>query len=371
MHYCQTRFSAHALSVAAFFRLLLFFTVCILGAGEAAAAPSGPPAPATPENPLRVALLLEHPGGDNGWNDALLRGLERARRDLPVRADVLVAPPQADAAALQDFFQQAATSHDLVLVASDRMHESLRNNAANFRRTMFGCIDAGIRAPNIMCITFADEQAAYLAGTAAAMLTTQTALPGINADRIIGWLSGEDVPAMRSLLNGFVEGARLVDPEVRVINKITGSFTDAVAGREAARQLLDQGADVLVLACGAGNGPAMDEAAARGAYVVGLDNNQDNRLPGRVITSIVKKADTAVYDLVAAATSGNFKGKEILVRDLQNGGVDITDMAPFKAAAGKNVPAGLERRLRELRGELMHGGIRLKSLREKTLCDCL
>ena len=115
----------------------------------------------------------------------------------------------------------------------------------------------------------------------------------------------------------------------------------------------------------------MDEAAARGAYVVGLDNNQDNRLPGQVLTSIVKKADTAVYDLVAAATSGNFKGKEILVRDLQNGGVDITDMAPFKAAAGKNVPAGLERRLRELRGELMHGGIRLKSLREKTLCDCL
>ncbi|WP_291438882.1 BMP family ABC transporter substrate-binding protein [Desulfovibrio sp.] len=371
MRHRQASLPAHALPTTAFFRLLLLFTVCILLAGKATPASSAQPAPATAENPLRVALLLEHPGGDNGWNDALLHGLERARRDLPVQTDVLVAPPQADTAALQTFFQNAATSHDMVLVASDRLHESLRNNAANFRRTMFGCIDAGIRAPNIMCITFADEQAAYLAGAAAAMLTTQTALPGINADRTIGWLSGEDVPAMRSLLNGFVEGARLVDPEVRVINKITGSFTDAESGRQAARQLLDQGADVLVLACGAGNGPAMDEAAAHGAYVVGLDNNQDNRLPGRVLTSIVKKADTAVYDLVAAAASGNFKGKEILIRDLQNGGVDITDMAPFKAAAGKNIPAGLERRLRELRGELIHGGIRLKSLREKTLCDCL
>lgn len=371
MRHCQNRFSTYARPAAMFFRLLLVFTVCLVLTGKAAASPMGASGPATPQKPLRVALLLEHPAGDNGWNDSLLHGLERARRQLPVQADVLVAPPQADAAALQHFFQQAAASHDLVLVASDRLHESLRNNAANFRRTMFGCIDAGIRAPNIMCITFADEQAAFLAGAAAAMLTAQTSLPGINADRTIGWLSGQDVPAMRSLLNGFVEGARLVDPEVRVINKVTGSFTDAESGRQAARQLLDQGADVLVLACGAGNGPAMDEAAARGAYVVGLDNNQDARLPGRVLTSIVKKADSAVFDLVAAAASGNFKGKEIQVRNLQNGGVDISDMAPFKAAAGKNIPAGLERRLRELRSELIKGGIRLTSLREKTLCDCL
>ena len=370
MIYHHPLFSPY-ISAAKAFCLILFLALCALQAGNAAAASSEGAAAATPEKPLRVALLLEHPGGDNGWNDALLRGLERARRDLPVQADALVAPPQADAATLQAFFQKAAASHDLVIVASDRLHEILRNNAANFRRTMFGCIDAGIRAPNIMCITFADEQAAYLAGAAAAMLTAQTTLPGINADRTIGWLSGEDIPAMRSLLNGFVEGARLVDPEVRVINKITGSFTNADSGRQAARELLDQGADVLVLACGAGNGPALEEAAARGAYVVGLDNNQDSRLPGRVLTSIVKKADDAAYDLIAAAASGNFRGKEILVRDLQNGGVDITDMAPFKSAAGKNIPAGLERRLRELRGEIMNGGIRLKSLREKTLCDCL
>ena len=349
-----------------FLLCLILLTLCATSAPHAAET-----AIASGGQPLRVALLLEHPGGDGGWNDALLRGLERARQ-LPVAAEVLVAPAQADTAAIQEFFRNAASSHDLVLVASDRLHEALRNNAANYRRTLFGCIDAGIRAPNIMCITFADEQAAYLAGAAAAMITTQTSLPGINADRTIGWLSGQDVPAMRSLLNGFVEGARLVDPEVRVINRITGSFTDAAAGGKAASELLDQGADILVLASGLGNGPALEEAARRGAYVIGLDGNQDGKLPGRVITSIVKKADDAVYDLVAAAAdSGNFKGKEILVRDLKNGGVDITDMGPFRTSAGKNAPAGMDRRLRELRGELENGGIRLKSLRERTLCDCL
>lgn len=349
----------------------VFFLLCLtLLAFWATSAPYAAATAPAAGGPLRVALLLEHPGGDGGWNDALLRGLERARQ-LPVATEVLVAPAQADAAAMQEFFRNAASSHDLVLVASDQLHEALRNNAANYRRTLFGCIDAGIRAPNIMSITFADEQAAYLAGAAAAMLTVQTSLPGINADRTIGWLSGQDVPAMRSLLNGFVEGARLVDPEVRVINRITGSFTDAAAGGKTASELLDQGADILVLASGLGNGPAMEEAARRGAYVIGLDGNQDGKLPGRVLTSIVKKADDAVYDLVAAAASGNFKGKEILVRDLKSGGVDITDMEPFRKSAGKNIPAGMDRRLRELRGELENGGIRLKSLRERTLCDCL
>ena len=176
---------------------------------------------------------------------------------------------------------------------------------------------------------------------------------------------------MRSLLGGFTEGVRVIDPEIRVVNVVTGSFADAEAGRVAARKLLDQGADVLVLASGAGNGPALQEVKARNAYAVGLDTNKDAQLPGHVITSILKNPNKAVYDIVAAAASGKFAGKEILVRDLQNGGVDITDMATFKAAAGKNTPQDLDRRLRELRGEILNGGVRLKSLRERTLCDCL
>lgn len=321
--------------------------------------------------PLRVALILEHAGGDGGWTDSLLAGLHRAAEALPVRAAALTPPPGSDATALEGLFRQAARENDLVLVASDRLHEILRNNAANFRQTMFGCIDAGVRAPNIMSITSADEQAAFLAGAAAAMLTADTSLPGINADKTLGWLSGEDVPAMRSLFNGFKEGARLVDPEVRVIQAVSGSFTDAAAGGRAAQTLLDQGADVLVLAAGLGNGPALAAVKAHNAYVVGMDTDQRTRFPGHVLTSILKHGDTAVYDLIAAAAAGKFQGKEILVRTLANGGVDITDPGVFRAAAGAGAPADLERRVRELRGEVLRGGVRLPSMRARTLCDCL
>ena len=349
--------------------LLLFASLAALRPTADSAAPNADDA--RPQGALRVALLLETPTGDDDWNDSLVEGLRQAERELGVQASVVVAQPGHDDAALQEMFRTAAASNDLVLVASSGLHEVLRNNAANFRRTMFGCIDAGVRAPNIMSITFADEQAAYLAGAAAALVARQTSLPGIRGSKVIGWITGEDCPSMRSLLGGFTEGVRVIDPEIRVVNVVTGSFANAEAGRVAARNLLEQGADVLVLASGAGNGPALQEVKARNAYAVGLDTNKDARLPGHVITSILKHPNKAVYDIVAAAAAGKFAGKEILVRDLQNGGVDITDMSTFKAAAGKNAPQDLDRRLRELRGEILSGGVRLKSLRERTLCDCL
>ena len=96
-----------------------------------------------PQGPLRVALLLETPPGDNDWNDSLVEGLRQAEQQLGVRPTVVVAQPGHDEAALQEMFRNAADSNDLVLVASSGLHEVLRNNAANYRRTMFGCIEIG------------------------------------------------------------------------------------------------------------------------------------------------------------------------------------------------------------------------------------
>ena len=103
----------------------------------------------------------------------------------------------------------------------------------------------------------------------------------------------------------------------------------------------------------------------------GLDTDQARVLPGHALTSILKRADKAVYEIVAAASQGNFQGKKIITYDLGNDGVGIADTRPFTDAAGQNAPPDLERRLKELRAELLSGSIRLKSLRARTLCDCL
>ncbi len=317
--------------------------------------------------PLRVTLLLEH-DAPSPWNDPLRAGRARAAREFGLEARVVIAPKAQDQA---EALRRAAAASELVLVASDGLHEALRDNAANFRRTMFGCIDAGVRAPNIMSVTFADEQGAFLAGAAAAMLTRATRLPGVNAAGVIGWLSGEDTPAMRSLFSGFAEGAQLADPEVRVVQAVAGSFTDGAAAAAKTAALLDAGADVVALAAGAGNPAALERVRAANAWLVGLDTDQNSAFPGHTLLSIVKRADNAVYEIAASAASRQFRGKEIVVYDLANGGVDVAGLPAFLAAAGQAAPDGLARRVAELRRELENGSIRLHSLRARTLCDCL
>ena len=338
----------------------LLAAALVLPHGLAAAANGGA------RQPMRATLLLEHEQ-PSPWNDLLLAGLARAGADFGMETQVVYAPKGADQAAA---LREAAAASDLVLVASDGLHEALRDNAANFRRTMFGCIDAGIRAPNIMSVTFADEQGAFLAGAAAALLT-RAKLPGINAEATIGWLSGEDTPAMRSLFSGFAEGAQLAAPEVRVVQAVTGSFTDGATAAAKTDTLLGAGADVVALAAGAGNPAALERLKAADAYLVGLDTDQGAAYPGHTLLSILKRADKAVYEIAASAASPRFRGKEIVVYDLANGGVDVAGLDTFLAACGKDAPGDIARRVGELRRELANGSIRLHSLRARTLCDCL
>ena len=63
---------------------------------------------------------------------------------------------------------------------------------------------------------------------------------------------------------------------------------------------------------------------------------------------------------IMAAAVGKFRGKEIVIYDLANGGTN------FIPRAGLD-----QRRLKELRHELETGGVKLRSLRQRTLCDCL
>ncbi|MCR5813014.1 MAG: BMP family ABC transporter substrate-binding protein [Desulfovibrio sp.] len=341
---------------------MLCFRAFLLLLGLALALTS--PVQADPSSPLRVALLLEH-GASSTWTSQLKAGLARAQGDFSLKTRVII---EADENKQEAVFRQCAQENDLVLVASDRFHEILRDNAARFRQVHFGCIDAGIRGSNITCVSYADEQAAFLAGAAAALFTDKQA-PSSTHGKAIGWLCGEEIAAMRSMFNGFREGAKLVVPEMRVIQGVAGSFADPEAAAREAKRLIDEGVYVLVLASGGSNAGALAEAKKAGIYVIGLDCDIRQEYPQHVLLSIVKNIQGAVYSIIRDTVHGQFKGKEIEIYDLQNG-LSITDP---KDSLGVNLPilTNISRRLGELSHELKSGGIRLKSLRQRTLCNCL
>lgn len=312
---------------------------------------------AAQEKPL-ATLLLEHEK-PSAWNIMLRKGFEEACRDNGFECLTSVAKAGEEQATL---FAQAASRASLVLVASDGLHETLRDNAAKFRRVKFGSIDAGIRAANIMSVTFADEQAACLAGNAAAMLAQ--GLHGKGA--LVGWLSGEDSPAMRSLYNGFVEGVHLASPEARVLQALVGNLDDEAGAVEKARSLAGQGAKVVVLAAGAGNTAAAKALAKSGVWLIPLDDRleQDN-----ILGWLSRRADLAARDIVASAAE-KFRAKEIDAHNLADGYVSFS-VAEQLSKRDKSLLENIKRRTRELRKELIAGSLRLPSLRARTLCDCL
>ena len=343
---------------AGFVCLALSLFLCLLLTAVRTQAADAPPS--------TVCLLLESLTPDKGWHDQLRAGLARAEKEFGITTRVVAAPAGSDQQAV---FRTEAARSSLVLVADDSLHEVLRNNAGNFRRVHFGCIDTGVRAANIMSVTFADEQAAFLAGAAAAMLTTSDSR-GMNPQKTLGWLSGRETGPIVTMLNGFLEGARLIDPEMRILHRSLESFEDSRLAQERCREILAEGADIVVLAAGSAGLAALDVLAEQQALAIGLAENQDALRPGQVLTSILKQGDRAVYEIVASHVQGKFRGGEILTYTLADKGIGITDFWSFARGEGNRLPPRLSSRLAELRREIERQAIRLPSLRQGTLCNC-
>ncbi len=312
----------------------------------------------SPARPLSIALILENGASDHGAADMLRDALRAAAAKHGASAEVVIADP--DKTNQTDIFRKAASDHDLVIVAEGRLHEILRDNAAAFPKTMFGCIDTGVRNRNIMSVTFEDNEPAYIAGAAAAKLLA----PGTK----IGWLQAEKTPMLNNMYKAFVDGTQLTSPGTKTL-QVSAGFNKPLAEADALRSLEEKGCGIVVVAGGYGQRGVWNAAGTTRALLVGMDQDQSSQAPGRVPFSIIKRFDRALTEIVDSAASGHFRAKDILVYTLANGGVDIRlsdDWAKTSPVSGK-----LASRMDDLRHEITAGNIKFTDLRDPTLCDCL
>lgn len=309
-------------------------------------------APQIQAQPLRVALLLEGQRDDHAKNSLMCFGLANAAKSCELQASVL----EAGEGNLAAVFAKAAKEHDLVLLASPRLHEILRSQAGNFPRTSFGCLDTsilGLRSKNIMSVTFADAEPAFLAGAASALM--------VGAGQKLGWLEDEESPQSRTMLEGFVAGAQVSRPDIRIVRR-------EAKGRDMGALLSEmraEGAAMVFLATGPLTREALQALAVYSLWGVGLDMDQSPLAPKKIPLSLVKRFDRAVEELVLARANGTFKGRETLVYNLENKGVALVQ------ARDARLPANVQRRLQELSRELEAGNIVLEDKRTPTLCNCL
>ena len=185
--------------------------------------------------------------------------------------------------------------------------------APDYPDTKFAIIDMVVDAPNVRSVVFNEHEGSYLVGMMAAMASESGT---------VGFIGGMDIPLIRKFACGYVQGVKAVNPDATVIQNMTGTtpaaWNDPVKGSELTKSQISQGADVVYAAAGGTGVGVLQTAADEGILSVGVDSNQNYLHPGKVLTSMLKRVDNAVFD---AMTAGPDLETGINVMGVANGGI--------------------------------------------------
>jgi basic membrane protein A len=317
----------------------------------------------------RVALLLSVGGlGDKSFNDSAHEGLMKAKKDLPVK--VFEGQPTMIAEDERYLRTYAARGFDLIIAVGFLMKSAVVKVAKDFPTTRFALIDAGLDPAtenpnkNIATLLFKEHEGSYLVGAAAA-LASKTGK--------IGFVGGMEIPLIHKFQLGYEEGARKVNPNIEIQVQYAGSgpeaFSDPVKGKQLAEGMIRQGVDVIFHASGSTGNGVIEAARQEGKLAIGVDANQDADAPGFVMTSMIKRVDIAVFDIVNEVVEKRYRG-EPHYYGLNENAVATSDfkfMKDPKSAGDRMDPERLDRiltTLDSLRREIIEGKIKVTNYEE-------
>ena len=125
-----------------------------------------------------------------------------------------------------------------------------------------------------------------------------------------------DIPLIHKFACGYVQGVKATKADATVFQNMTGdtgaAWNDPVKGGEITKGQMAKGADVVYAAAGATGLGVLQAAADGGALSIGVDANQNYLHPGKVLTSMVKRVDVAVYNVMKGGVAGFKPGIQAL-----------------------------------------------------------
>jgi basic membrane protein A and related proteins len=302
----------------------------------------------TGDKRTKVAMVFDIGGKDDrSFNAAANVGVLRAQKDLPIiLRDVEPGDPTSIEPALRAFAQYG---YNLITGVGFAQGPIIAQVAADYPQLHFVLIDSVVDLPNVASLLFKEHEGAFLVGMIAAYK---------NRTGTIGFVGGMDIPLIHKFATGYEEGARYVNPNIRVLKNYVG-ITDAAwnnpgKGRELANSQYEQGADVIFQAAGNSGLGVFDAAEGYQKFAIGVDANQNWIKPGYVLTSMLKRIDNAVYGIVKDEVEGKFKGG-VHIYGLENDGVGYAIDEHNKAL----IPDRVIEKVEQARKDIIAGKIKV------------
>lgn len=265
---------------------------------------------------IKVGIVFDIGGkNDRSFNAAAWDGVKRAEKDLPICLyDVEPGNPTSIEPAMRAF---AEKNFDLIVGVGFAQGPIMQKVAEDYPNIKFAIVDGVIfekdgKTPkqNVASLVFREHEGSYLVG----MIAASKSKTGV-----LGFVGGMDIPLIHRFETGYEEGAKSINPNIRVVSNYVGvtdsAWNNPGKGKELALSQIEKGADVIFTAAGNSGLGAFDAVEQYGKtngeankFVIGVDSNQNMVKPGFVLTSMVKRVDNSVYDVVKEVLGGKFQG---------------------------------------------------------------
>ena len=318
------------------------------------------------DKPLRVILLINGTLGDKSFFDSAARGVKRAEAELGIKAKIveLGYDPSTFKPGLED---AADSDYDIVICGTWQMQEALQEIAPEYPDKKFIIFDTSVDykqgdLDNVYSILYKQNEGSFLAGALAAMVTTSKELPDANPQKLIGFLGGMDIPVINDFLVGYIEGAKYIDKDMKVLISYAGSFSDPAKGKELVLAQYRQGADISFNVAGETGLGLLDAAKEAKKYAIGVDSDQamlfkdsDPEKAQRTLTSMLKRVDNSLYRALNLHLQGKLPYGKAEALGLAEQAVGLAKNEFYK----KYVPKDIQAKIIELENKIIKGEIKV------------
>ncbi len=341
-----TRFGE--LSLKTFNRCLTLSLLAVAFAG--CGSPQGEPnakGPGAGAKPLKIGLVFDTGGrGDKSFNDSAYAGIERAKKELGIEEKTVDSTKEADYQTNIDALAEQGC--DLIIGVGVSMQKAIGEVAPKYPDMKFAIVDAPVDVKNVRSLVFKEEEGSFLAGYLAGLVTKTGK---------IGFVGGMDIPIIKKFESGYFAGAKTANPLVELLPaKYTGNWDNADLGKQNAKVLFGQGADIVYHAAGRAGLGVIAAAQEEKKWAIGVDGDQDGLAEGHVLTSMIKHVDVAVFQTIKDVQDGKWT-PTVVTYDLKGDGVGLSPMRFTKATIGEAVL----KRVQAMHDKIVSGELKVPS----------
>jgi basic membrane lipoprotein Med (substrate-binding protein (PBP1-ABC) superfamily) len=240
-------------------------------------------------------LLTPGPVSDAGWNASAFDGLQLIHSHLSAETAMVQTTSPAD---FEDAFRDfGSRDFNLIFAHGFEYTDAALKSGKDFPKTLFVVTSGSGSSLNVASLTFKIEQAAYIEGVIAGVVSKRG---------IVGAIGGIELPAIRLTFEGFKRGFLSARPNGRVLISFIGSFEDVGAAKEAALAQISQGADLLFHNADAAGLGVFQAAAQAHVYAFGANRNQNDVAPDVILASAVTDIPHAFLKIATEVKAGRF-----------------------------------------------------------------